>query len=85
MSDNKVLVKLIVPELDKTYDIMLPLNKKIGSVIKLINKALEDLNDGIYKGNEHQCLYNRYTTIRYNFNSYVYETDIRNDTILILI
>ena len=27
---NKVLVKLIVPDIDETYDIFLPINKKIG-------------------------------------------------------
>lgn len=85
MSDNKILIKLIVPELDKTYDLFIPISKKVGNIIKLVNKGLEELNNDVYFGNKHQFLYNRYTGVRYNVNSLIYETDIRNDTILILI
>ena len=28
---NKVLVQLIIPEIDKKYDVLLPINKKIGN------------------------------------------------------
>lgn len=85
MSDNKILIKLIVPELDKSFDLFIPISKKIGNIIELINKGLEELNNDVYFGSKRQFLYNRYTGVRYNVNSLVYETDIRNDTILILI
>lgn len=85
MNDNKVLVKLIVPELDSSFDLYIPIAKKIGNLIELINKGLEEMNADVYFGNKHQFLYNRYSGVRYNVNTYVYETDIRNNSILILI
>lgn len=82
--ENKVLVQLIVPDVDEKYDIYLPLNKKIGKVIELLNKSVAEMTDGEYEGSNKTCLYNRYTGARYDFNSSVYDTDIRNNTILIL-
>ena len=85
MDDTKVLIKLIVPEIDSAYDVFLPVGRKIGSIIELLNKVLKDMSDGDFKISNKRCLYNRYNKTRYNFNSMVYETDIRNDTILVLI
>ena len=31
--NNKVFVQLIVPEIDQSYDVYLPINKKIGNII----------------------------------------------------
>lgn len=82
--ENKVLVQLVVPDIDEKYDIYLPLNKKIGKVIELLNKSINEMSDGEYIGSSTTCLYNRYTGVRYDFNSTIYNTDIRNNTILIL-
>lgn len=83
--NNKVLVELIVPELDERYDLYIPINRKIGNIIELLNKSLSDITHGEYEGNIHQNLYNRYNNSRYNNNSLVYETDIRNGSCLILL
>ena len=83
--ENKILIMLIVPELDETYDLFIPINRKIGNVIELINKFLSDITKNIYKGSIHQNLYNHETGTRYNINNTVYETDIRNGTKLVLI
>ena len=39
---NKVLVKLYVPTVEKEYDIWIPLNRRIYTVIKLIVKAIKE-------------------------------------------
>ena len=44
---NKVLVCLSVPEIDQTYDLYLPVNKKIGNIINLLNKSISELTDGV--------------------------------------
>ncbi len=85
MNNNKVLIKLVIPEIDKYYDILIPVNKKVGNIIELFNKALTELNSDAYVSSNKRCLYNKYSGIRYNFNSFIYETDIRNDTILIFV
>jgi len=80
---NKVLVELIVPEINEKYNIYLPINKKIGNIIVLLNKAINEQNSNHMKGNN--SLYNRETGDKYQVDELVYNTDIRNGTVLILI
>lgn len=84
-NNNKVLIKLTIPDLDSSYDVFIPINRKIGNVIELLNKSLNELTKGIYEGTRQQNLYNKYTGTRYNNNLLVIETDIRNGTHIILI
>jgi hypothetical protein len=37
---NKVIVKILVPEIYESYDVYLPINKKIGNIIELLNKSI---------------------------------------------
>lgn len=81
---NKVLVKIIVPDIDETYDVFIPISKKIGEVIILIVKAINQMNpNNILPDNK--ILYNRNTGKNYTPNEMVKYTDIRNGTNLILI
>lgn len=85
MNETKVLVKIVVPEIDKTYDVFLPISRKIGNIIGLLNKSISDMNEDCFPVSTKKCLYNRYTGTRYNFNNLLSETDIRNDSVLILL
>ena len=80
---NKVLVEVIVPDLDKRFEIFLPINKKIGNIIILLEKAIAELDENYSKTNN--SLYNRETGMKYNIDVQLYNTDIRNGAILILI
>lgn len=82
---NKVLVELIIPEIDETYNVYIPINKTIGETIALLNKAVYDLSDGIYNGGNKNFIYNKDTGEKYDINKKVYDTDIRNGTGIILI
>lgn len=42
---NKILIKLIVPELDETFDIFIPVNELVWKIKKLILKAISDLSN----------------------------------------
>lgn len=84
MMDNKILVKLIVPELETTYNIYLPLTKRIGNVINLLIKSLIDLGYD-YDFNPKIALYNKKTGEKYPSNSIIYNTNIKNGTELILL
>ncbi len=83
--ENKVFVTLIVPELDENYDLLMPVNRKIGNIIELINKFLIEQTKDLYRCNVNQNLYNHESGMRYNINNTIYETDIRNGTKLVLI
>lgn len=83
MNENKVLVNVIVPIIDRKFDILFPVNKKIGNILKLVDVALENLDDYYEKKNTRN-LYNKLTGQRYMLDTCVADTDIRNGTILIL-
>ena len=82
---NKVLVELIVPTIESRFDLYLPINKRIGNIITLLNKTVSELSDGCYEGNNTTALYNRETNEKYDVNSLLYNTNIRNGTTLILL
>lgn len=82
---NKVLIELIVPDIEKIYNIYIPINKKVGNIIVLLNKAIMDLSNGLYQGTNLTSLYNRSTGTRYAMDDLVKNTDIRNGTTLILL
>lgn len=85
MDNNKVLIILNVPEIDTDFDLMIPVSRKVGNLIELLAKFLEENSKGEYKIDIHKNLYNKDTGQRYNCNSLIYDTDIRNGTKLILI
>ena len=82
---NKVLIELIVPDIYEVYNIYIPINRKIGNLIELLNKSIGELSDNNYIGSNRTSLYNRDTGEKYSFNSLVRETNIRNGSSLILL
>ena len=82
---NKVLVSLSIPEIDKKYDIYLPINKKIGNIINLLNKAIYELTDGEYELSKANVLYNAMTKEKYQSDILLADTNIRNGSCLILL
>ena len=82
---NKVLVYLSVPEIDKTYDLYLPINKKVGNIINLINKAIYEMTDGEFQLSNCNSLYNVVTKEKYKSDILLANTNIRNGTSLILL
>lgn len=82
---NKVLVKIKVPEIDKIYDVYLPISKKIGNILILINKAISEMTNNEFKISNENVLYNSTTGERYDLNTLLLDTDIRNGTELTLL
>lgn len=83
--DNRVLVNLLVPEIGNNFDVFLPVNKKIGNIIILLNKAVNELTGGNYKLDSNNLLYNVETKKIYESDVLLANTDIRNGTKLLLI
>lgn len=81
---NKVLVQLVVPDIEESYDIYIPINRKIGNVIALLSKAISELTNGTYSINKKTQLYNAETGENYLIDTIVLDTNIRNGTKLIL-
>ena len=83
---NKVLVKLYVPMLEQQYEVWLPANKKIYSIIIMLVKAINELNGSYYKNSKNMpMLYDKLSTQKYDVNLTIKESTIRNGTELVLI
>ena len=82
---NKVLVELYVPTIDEIYNLYLPVNRKIGNIIALLNKSLMEVTNGEFVGNEYTMLYNRNTVEMYDVNVSLRETNIRNGSSIVLL
>lgn len=81
---NKVLIELIIPDIDEKFNLFIPINKRVGNVIVLLNKSVCELTNGFYVGNKNSCLYNRETGEIYKMNDLVRNTNIRHGTVLVL-
>ncbi len=82
---NKILVKVYVPMLEEQYDILIPINRRIYNVVKLITKAIYELSNGYYEPKNKPVLYDKITAIPYDDNLSIRESNIRNGTELILL
>lgn len=85
MNKNKILIELFIPLIEKNYDIYIPVNKKIGTIKKLIETALVELTDNAYIIKDDTNFYSKETGQVYNVNHTVRETDIKNGSRIILI
>lgn len=83
--ENKVLVKLYVPELDTNFDLYIPINEIVWKITKMLVKSVSDLTSNNINGNKEFILLNKTTTRIYNSNEIIINTDIRNGTELVLI
>lgn len=81
--NNKVLVKLYVPTLEKKYELFLPSNRKIGEICSLIAKGLTEISNGYYQITNFEHLYNRNNGSMYNEALLLKNTNIRNGTELV--
>ena len=55
---NKILIQLLVPDIGEEYNVYIPINKKIGNIIVLLTKAINEFESEIYDKNNQNCLYN---------------------------
>lgn len=82
--DTKVITNINVPEIDLSFDVYLPVNKKIGNIIILLNKAINEITNGDFPLSSTNILYNYDTKSIYEPDVLLLNTDIRNGTRLIL-
>lgn len=80
---NKVLISLYVPSINKSYDIYVPVNKRVHDVINMVISSLVELTKGDYAPG-YVSFYNLGTGTRYSMNSLIRDTDIRNNTRIVL-
>ena len=77
--NNKILVTIYIPLLDESYDIFIPVNKKVGTIKKTILESIKYLQDKSY------LLMNKSDCKVIDENVYVKNSGIQNGSKLILL
>ena len=85
MNKNKILIELEIPLIEKQYDLYIPINKKVGTIKRLIEEALVELTDNAYEIKPETNFYSKETGEIYDVNRAVRETDLKNGSRIILI
>ncbi|MDD6223499.1 MAG: hypothetical protein PUB18_00675 [bacterium] len=83
--ENKVLIKLTIPELDRKFDIFIPVNEIIWKIKKIILKSITDLTGITLDPKLEYEIFNKDNSKFYKNNEIVIDTDIRNGCELILL
>lgn len=82
--DFKCLVVLYVPEIDEHYEFYIPVNKHVDEVLKILNKAVNEISYGVYPIKDDLTLVNRRTGEIYDKGYYVRNTTIKNGSQLVI-
>jgi len=82
---NKVLVEIILPAADQSFDVYIPLDSRMSEVLVLVSSLLSDLTDGKYKATPNAVLCDAASGIIFNINMAIAELGIKNGSKLMLI
>lgn len=82
---NKILIVLEVPAIEKKFNVFLPINKKISSIIVLLTKSIKELTTDAYRIRGNECLYDKTTGEKYDSDVYLKDSTLKNGSIVILI
>lgn len=82
---NKILIQVEIPMIEKTYDLYIPVNKKVGTIKRLIEEAVQEITDDEYKTSETTNFYSKETGMIYDVNLTIRDTDLKNGSRIILI
>lgn len=82
--NNKVLVNIYVPKIEESYDVFIPIGRKVKKIIILSSKAVSELSNNTFPKNGANNLFNANTGDKYDPELIIKDTDIRNGTKLIL-
>ena len=80
----KILINVYVPEIERNFEMYIPVNEYVEEVIKGLNIAINDIVYGVYPIKDNLQLVNRRTGEIYDYGFYVRNTSIKNGTQLVL-
>lgn len=82
---NKILIKVKVPTLSQEYEMFIPINKQIGKIVNLIQKAVLEKNIDMIPIRNNLVLIKRDTNEILDNNTYVYNANIKQGDTLIML
>lgn len=82
--NNKILITVFVPMLEKKYDLFVPASKQTNEMVLLIEKAIKQLSDNSYY-KESSRIYKRENFEELDYSKSIKENNIANGTELIML
>ena len=82
---NKINVDIIVPSINETYNLFIPINKTVGEIIKLLNQSINELTNNDFPISNKLSLVNLNTGEMYDISKIVKENHIEDGSRLVLI
>ena len=82
--EYKVLVNILIPEIEEEYEVYLPVNKYIGEICYTLSKIFNEQSKA-FPVKKNGVLYNSENGKQYDAKSLLRNTDIKNGTELIYI
>ena len=82
---NKLLIKVYIPYIEEEFDVYIPINKKIGTIKKLIIDSIIEITEADLSNVSSLNLFDKETGESFENNAYVKDSSIRNGTKLLLI
>jgi hypothetical protein len=82
---DKVLVEIFLPAANMSFDVYLPIKRRMSEVMPLINKVISDLSEGKYQATDDAVLYERKSGVVCDVNSTIEKLGIKNGSQLMLI
>ncbi len=81
---NKLLISVEVPSIEQSFNLFIPINKKMGTIKKVIIKTINELSDGILIDKSY-TFFDIDTGVKYGNDIYVKDTGIKNGARIIII
>lgn len=82
--DFRVYVIVEVPIIDKKYEILVPIDRRIHDLVTILKKAIPELNTGYYENNTPN-IYNKSSGEMYEINTLIKRSGIKTGTRLLLV
>lgn len=82
---KKVLVNVYVLSLDKSFDVLLPINLLMSEAIELIQSSISEMSGGVYVIKSDAKIYEGNTGYLVNMNNIVKFSGIRNGSKIMLV
>ncbi len=82
--DFRVYVIIEMPILDKSYELLVPIDRRIHEIISIMKKNIPELSTNYYL-NHIPLLYNKTSGERYNLNTIIKDSNIKTGTRLLMI
>lgn len=83
--NNKILVRIYITNLSKEYEVLIPVNERVGRIVEKLKKTIYEISDQTFDINKNYNLIDADTGNIYEYNSIIRDTNMKHAKKLIFI